>query len=274
MTAKVTLMAQHGLPETITGQQDLFSFMMQLSGERFRKVCGRETLKVSLAGQSYFIKKHFGVGWKEIFKNLISAKNPVLSARNEWEAILQLDKIGILTTPLVAYGVKGWNPATRQSFVLTRDLGEIITLEDLTADWLTHPPELHLKRQLIIQVATLASVFHQHGMCHRDFYLCHFSLLKSDLQSRHMRLHLMDLHRVEIDSSLPRIKRLKDLAGLYFSAMHIGLTRQDIFRFLKVYTAQPLHSIEHLSTDWQWVVRRAIRLDRKFQRKKLAGVAL
>ena len=81
---------------------DAFKALMQMPGKAFRDVRGRKTIQVTLAGKSYFIKQHFGVGWAEIFKNLIAFKKPILGAMTEVIAIQKLNSIGIPTTPLVA----------------------------------------------------------------------------------------------------------------------------------------------------------------------------
>ena len=251
-----------------------FDVFMALEGEIFRAVKDRQTHKVILNGESVFIKKHYGVGWGEILKSLLSLKWPVLGARNEWQAIHKLNAIGIATTPLLAYGTRGCHPAHKQSFVVTRDLGDIVTLETLCANWEQQPPSLALKWSLISKVAELARNFHTHGMWHRDFYLCHFALKQEALAANDLCLYLMDLHRVEIHDDLPADKRLKDLAGLYFSAMHIGLTRRDVFRFLRVYYGQPLREILKHRRFLQSVEQRAMQLDAKFLRKREAGVAM
>jgi heptose I phosphotransferase len=251
-----------------------FDDFMALQGEVFRSVKDRETHKVILDGESVFIKKHYGVGWSEILKSLLSFKWPILGARNEWQAIHRLNEIGIATTPLLAYGTRGCHPARKQSFVLTRDLGDIVTLEALCEQWEKQPPSVILKRKLIKAVAELACQFHGHGMWHRDFYLCHFALQQNDLEASNFRLHLMDLHRVEMHKHLPESKRLKDLAGLYFSAFHIGLTKRDILRFLKFYYQKPLRQILINNQFLQAVKSRAIQLDAKFVRKKQAGIAM
>ncbi len=72
----------------------LFDGVMNLQGEVFRDVPGRKTIRVDLDGKSCFIKQHFGVGWPEIFKNLLSLKWPILTAETEWRTIQRLDEIG------------------------------------------------------------------------------------------------------------------------------------------------------------------------------------
>src|SRR6185295_20373102 len=60
-----------------------FDRILALEGEVYRNVAGRKTLRFSRDGKSYFLKVHLGVGWKEIIKNLIRFRLPVVSAKTE-----------------------------------------------------------------------------------------------------------------------------------------------------------------------------------------------
>ena len=220
-----------------------FDYLMQLDGEMFRDIANRRTLRFTLNGKRYFLKAHYGVGWKEIFKNLTQLRLPVLGARNEWCAIQTLTRLGVDTMTLVAHGERGLNPARRQSFVITEALEQTVSLEDFCADWETNPPaspsELRLKRALINRVATIARRMHASGINHRDFYICHFLLdIPADVFEQPpeaLRLSLIDLHRVQLRKRTPTRWVVKDIGGLYFSSMRIGLTRRDLYRFMKVY---------------------------------------
>jgi len=246
---------------------DRFDHIMQLQGEVFRDVPGRKTLRVTLGGRSCFVKQHFGVGWTEIFKNLTSGKWPVLTARTEWDAIRKLGELGIATTPALGYGVRGCNPAALQSFLITQDLGDIVSLETLTADWKSNPPSAGFKRKLLIEVAALARKLHEGGMNHRDFYLCHICLDKPALLRGEMVLYLIDLHRVGIRPQIRPPDRMKDLAALYFSAMEAGLGKRDYLRFLRHYRQRSLRSLADERGFWQRVARRAGKLYLKFHGK-------
>lgn len=214
---------------------DPFDQVMRLQGEVFRDVPGRHTIRVTLGQHAYFVKQHFGVGWREIFKNLFSLRLPIISAVTEWRAIQRLQQIGIATTPAVAFGERGDSPASLQSFLITADLGNIVSLETLCATWPLQPPEPRFKRRLILAVAEVVRTLHGHGMNHRDLYICHLCLDLPRLAQDEVHLYLIDLHRVGMHKTLPSSARMKDLAALYFSAMDIGLTRRDYLRFLRAY---------------------------------------
>lgn len=244
---------------------DVFQEIMQLQGKAFRDVPGRKTIQVQLGGNSYFIKQHFGVGWGEIFKNLLTFKLPILGAKTEKVAIERLNEIGIATTPLVAFGEHGCNPASLQSFLITKDLGNIISLEDLCAGWKDNPPSASFKRKLIVAVAQLARTLHLNGLNHRDFYLCHLCLDADALNKNEIKLYLIDLHRMLIHKKPAVHDNMKDIAALYFSSMDMGFTARDYLRF-KHYYSQDFKSVS--KSFWQNVTGRANRLYAKFYSDK------
>lgn len=247
------------------GNENAFETVMRLQGNVYRDVPGRRTMRVEIAGKSYFVKQHFGVGWGEIFKNLLTLRRPVVSALTEWLAIERLEQLGIPTTPAVAYGCKGRTPATLHSFILTRDLGDITSLEDVCRDWLAHPPAPHIKRLLLKAVAHIARTIHDNGLIHRDFYLCHLCPDLPKLAAGEAYIYLVDLHRVEMYVKAPPNARMKDIAALYFSALDSGLTRRDCLRFLRQYRGMPLHEIFRTERPfWKAVDRRARKLYYKF----------
>ncbi len=241
-------------------KKNSFDQIMSLRGEVFRSLENRRTQKIFLNNKNYFIKQHFGVGWKEIFKNLFQLRLPIISAKNEWLAIQRLQQLNVPTQVIVGFGLRGWNPATRQSFLITEALSNYISLEEFCRDWGKNPPSFQLKYQLIQEVARIARILHEHGINHRDFYLCHFLLSKN---YKNCNLVLMDLHRAQIREKTPERWIIKDLAGLYFSSQGMGLSTRDNLRFIKEYRNKPLREIlskEHYF--WQKVKQRGDKLYR------------
>ncbi len=226
-----------------------FKEWMDLNGEVFRSTQNRETLHVVKNGKGYFIKKHFGVGWRELWKNILQLRLPVFDANCEYKAIQKLEKLNVPTMTVAAYGQQGRNPITRQSFILVDELTNILSLEDVA---LQHPElinNLLFRRKVIMTLAQTTRKLHQNGVNHRDYYLCHFLLAKDSLAqlqqgSFEPLMHLIDLHRVQIRAKTPMRWRVKDVAGLYFSAMDAGLTPRDVWRFLRHYFALPIKTIQ------------------------------
>ena len=251
--------------------KDPFVEAEKLQGEVFRALEARKTLRFSLLGKSYFIKIHRGVGWFEIIENLIRLRLPVLGAANEYLAIKKLETLKIDTMHIVGYGIKGNNPARQQSFIITEDLINTISLEDFCADWKHQAPTFSLKYQLINKLAHISRTLHQNGINHRDYYICHFLLAvnkNTELDDRHLKISLIDLHRAQLRRKTPQRWLVKDIASLYFSAMDIGLSRRDFYRFMTLYNHCSLRECFNRHGDfWQKVEQQGHKLWQRKQRK-------
>jgi heptose I phosphotransferase len=225
---------------------------------------GRKTLRFDYLGRSRFLKLHRGVGWGEIIKNLLQGRWPVLAATNEYRAVQVLGDIGVDTLSVAAYARRGSNPAAIASMIVTDDLVGTTSLENYCADWASTPPTTAVRLRLITALADSARRMHEAGINHRDFYLCHFHLDETSLDQPRLRCYLIDLHRAQLRRRTPHRWRVKDLAGLYFSAMDCGLGRRDLWRFMRHYCAGGLR--QALVDDmrlWREVSRRAGRLYRR-----------
>ncbi|MFT5033333.1 MAG: heptose I phosphotransferase [Bacteroidia bacterium] len=217
---------------------DVFEFVEGLRGEVYRAMPDRTTLRFERGGSGFFLKLHRGVGWPEILKNLLSFRLPILSAENERAAIDLLARRGVDTMKAAGYGKVGCNPASTRSFLITHEIANAPSLEEVTADWGEQPPTPAIKWTFIREVARVARQMHEAGVNHRDFYLCHFLLCEENFENP--KLVLIDLHRAQIRKAVPVRWRRKDLAALYSSAAHISLTQKDFLRFICEYYQRPL----------------------------------
>jgi len=253
--------------------RDPFTEVERLEGEVYRELEARRTLRTVVDGNGFFVKIHRGIGWGEIFKNLLTAKLPVLGAGQEWKAIERLKEVGVPTMTAVAYGEKGSNPADQHSFIVTEELAPTVSLEDFSINWLKQPPEPALKRALIAEVARMTGMMHRGGVNHRDCYICHFLLhIDKPVTVGDFKLSIIDLHRAQTRPAITQRWRNKDLAALYFSALDIGLTRRDKLRFLKGYFQQPLRQIlAQEAALLAWLEGKANKL---YDRKQRYGDAL
>jgi len=249
------------------GDKDPYSIVRSQSGKIYRQVKSRRTLQFMLNGNSYFLKYHGGVGWLEIFKNLLQFRLPIVSAANEWQAIQRLKQLRIDTMLPVAYGKRGISPASFESFIVTQDLVETVSLEEFCNNWQHNAPSFRSKQILIEKVANIARQMHTHGICHRDFYLCHFLLRPAQLETCtlvDLNLYLIDLHRALVRNHLTSRWIEKDVAGLYFSSMDLGLTMRDLLRFMRTYRNLPIRQILKQDTRfWKRVKTKAENLYRK-----------
>ena len=253
---------------TLWKGKDPFVEVEKLQGEVFRALETRKTLRFSLAEKSYFIKIHYGTTLKEVLKNLISFRIPVLGADREWKAIHRLYQLDVDTMKGIGFGQTGANPLTRKSFIITEDLAPTISLEDYCADWEQTPPDFRIKRMLIKRLATMVRKMHRGGVNHRDCYICHFLLhlpFDGDDESQ-LKLSVIDLHRSQIRDKVPQRWRDKDLIGLYFSSSNIGLNKKDILYFLKIYFDAPLRQT---LTQEREVLEKAITKSEKIKERTI-----
>ena len=259
---------------TLWAGQDPFHAAEALQGVVLRALEGRRTLRTEVAGRGYYVKLHRGVGWGEILKNLVTARLPVLGAEHEWLALQRLAELGVDTMKAVAFGRRGGNPATQQSFIITEELAPTASLEDYCRDWAKRPPAPSLKCALIARVAAMTRRMHAGGVNHRDCYICHFLLHTQPAPTPSaMRLSLIDLHRAQVrEGAAPRRWRDKDLAALHFSTLEIGLTARDRLRFLRAYFERPLRDI--LKEEAPLIAhleREGMRLTERYRRKFAPG---
>lgn len=250
--------------------KDPFEAAFELTGESFRKVKSRHTFRIEVEGKGYFVKLHRGIGLKEYFKNIFQFKRPVMGADQEYHALLHLEKHGVRTMKSAAYGCRGRFGAYRTSFLITDELTETISLEDYTKPWIemgTAPFEI--KRKLIRELGRMAGLMHRSGLNHRDCYICHFLLKKGSELGESPELYVIDLHRAEIREKVPYRYWVKDVAGLYFSAMDLPLTRRDLGCFLQAYFGKGLHEVLKENGKFlEDVQKTALALYEKEERKK------
>jgi heptose I phosphotransferase len=254
--------------------RDPFEVVRALEGEVYRAVPGRRTLRFLAGGRAYFAKIHTGVGWREILKNWLVLRRPVLDAGNEYRACLHLARHGVRTPVPAAFGVRGRDPARRFSFVVCDAIADHVSLATLTADWRACPPAPALRRAVVEAAGRLARRMHDAGVVHRDFYLQHLLADQTALGRSDVALTLIDLHRARIVDAVPRAARVRDLGALVFWALDRPLGRRDWLRFVRAYEGRDLRgSLAGSGAFWRDVEQRALSLYRKAVRKGLVADA-
>ena len=262
----------------VSGDHDAFSALSAVEGEVYRRSARRRTSRVVIAGKTYFAKVHEGVGWREIGKNLLAGKRPVLGARQEFEASRRLCARGVPVPEVAAFGERGVNPARRRSFAIHDALEGFCSLEDVGHTWLAGPEaesahseceaptrlwgaSIELKRALLIETGRLTRAMHAAGVCHRDYYACHLMANAAMLDRGKAELAVIDLHRAQVHRRLSRRARVRDLGALLYSSSCMPLTERDRLRFVAAYagTAAGIE-LRRRGGFWRAVLRRAERL--------------
>ena len=252
------------------GGGDVFAALSTLQGEVYRASARRRTSRVVVARRAYFVKVHFGVGWREIAKNLLSGKRAALGARQEFEASRRLRACEVPVPGVAAFVERGVNPARRRSFVVCDALDGFTSLEEVGNGWLESPPEVRLKRALVIAVGRLTAAMHAAGVCHRDYYACHLMANTGRLGRGEVELAVIDLHRARVNRRVSTRARVRDLGALLYSTATMPITDRDRLRFVAAYAGQSSNRELRRPGFWRAVARRAERL---CARAAAAGVA-
>ena len=101
-----------------------------------------------------------------------------------------------------------------------------------------------------------------------EIFICHFLISDRFIKTTHhpetedVPIVVIDFHRAQLRRKTPARWIVKDLAGLYYSAMDTNITRNDIFRFIKTYCGLPLRAALHGPVNWDRVQWRAFVLHR------------
>ena len=101
-------------------------------------------------------------------------------------------------------------------------------------------------------------------------YLLSKERYEKEVSMNELKISVIDLHRAQIRAKVPRRWRDKDLIGLYFSSMNIGLTQRDIWRFMKVYFGMPLRKI--LSLEQNLLNMASVKAERIKERTQRKGL--
>jgi len=160
-------------------------------------------------------------------KRYTPVRSIVTPGEAETEGIFLLERAGIPTLPLAAWG----RLADRRSFVVTEDLAgydaadKCIERGEITFD------------DLRDATADLAAKLHNADLHHRDLYLCHFFARR---ENGAFDLRLIDAARVKM---LPRwfFRRrwiVKDLAQFWYSAMKLNVNAACLNAWLARYAEQ------------------------------------
>ncbi|HVC96931.1 MAG TPA: lipopolysaccharide kinase InaA family protein [Pirellulales bacterium] len=218
-------------------------------GRLLRRLADRENRRFELhlahrGTRGMYLKTHRTRSWRSWLRARLGVGPGTTPGGTEAEHIARLQRLGVATMPLVAWGQRLGPDGTTESFVLTEELAGFTQLDHFlrrrfphvadrpTVDRRPAPRDGDL-RQLIRGVADVAARFHGLGFNHRDFYCCHF-FIRETLRGR-FDVHLIDLQRVEERRWFRRRWLVKDLGQLAYSAPCDRVSRSQRMAFIKRY---------------------------------------
>jgi len=173
----------------------------------------------------YYIKRCGPIPLKQKIKSALSLKFKHFDALNEWSALLRFHDLGLNTmTPVAAGKMPGG-----YSFVLSLGIRNYRRASKIFPEFGSDVPSCTRKKNLVVQIASLAGKMHSADIAHQDFYLVHIFVLNDTYE-----IYLIDLQRALMPEALPPRWIVKDLAQLYFSAADY-INNDDISLFVSEY---------------------------------------
>jgi tRNA A-37 threonylcarbamoyl transferase component Bud32 len=183
-------------------------------------------------GSVFFLKRYKGAGIAEQLTSWLAHGCRSSFACFDIQPAAELNKAGILSPMIAAYGEQWGLLFEKRSFSITEKIarGEALErrLPKCFAD--TSPKGLGEKRAFLRQLGCWAAKFHATGWRHRDFYLAHIFLTDGG------ELYLIDLQRAFKPIQLSERYRRKDLAQLYYSMPREHFSLADRLRVFLAYT--------------------------------------
>lgn len=205
-------------------------------------------------GEALFLKRQFRCPGSE---------GAVSRARREKDALLRLHDLGIPAPRPLVMAEERRLGRVRRAFLATEALPLASNLEQELASGLEGPRRATLLRE----VAGILKTMHGAGLNHRDFYLGHLFLMKTD-DERGEAVAVLDLDRAQIRKQVPLRWRIKDLAALLVSAPEGALSARERLRFFRAYLDGPLRDHRR----WiQLVERRVARTRARIARRVAEG---
>jgi len=258
--------------------------LMRVGGQLYREGFGRSTVRVELPDpdggppRAVYVKRYTRIPWWMRLRRTFSLNPPVSQARHEMRGIVRLADLGIASMRCVAVGEALPRRGRRErSCVVTEEVAGATQADEYFEAVFAGPlsPEQRAaKRDLIARIADLARRMHAANLSHRDFYLCHILVRRTE--GGEPVLHLIDLQRLTHHRrGIGRRWVVKDLAALLFSSQPgpaTGIrsplfTNADRLRFARLYFGTDRLTAEHKDV-LRAVVRKARRIARHDARKR------
>lgn len=209
---------------------------------------GRSTGRwISQAGDrrlAVYLKRHYRLPWWQGVLATLWPSRGWSPAWQEWEHLEWARSAGLPVPPSVAAAeyIGPWGRL--QSFLAIEELTGMLPLHEAIPDAeraLAPAAFDHWKRTLTRELARLTRELHGRRWFHKDLYLCHFYIDRTDTEAVPAwrgRVHLIDLHRLAHHPWTWRLWQVKDLAQLMYSSKVEGVEARDRLRFWLCYAGE------------------------------------
>jgi hypothetical protein len=213
--------------------------------DQFHAKQGRSTGRLVVEGEgkrlAVFLKRHYRLPWWQGWLATLWPGKGWSPAMQEWRHLQWARSQGLPVPAKVAVAefIGPWGRL--QSFLAIEELAGMLPLHEAIpqAARLLDPGTFgRWKKGLVTELARLARELHDRRTFHKDLYLCHFFIPRTDLDSLvdfRGRVHMIDLHRLAHHPWMWLYPQVKDLAQLLYSSEMEGVELRDRVRFWRLY---------------------------------------
>jgi len=206
----------------------------------------RQVFSAGKKGTNFYLKAYNRPPTSIQMANWFAHGKYASTAAYDYLPALELEKIGVKTPKVAAFGKIFKGLFEKKSFIVTEELIGQQSLEERSPDFFQPPttPEKQAKRcRFIKELAEITKNFHGSGFFHRDYYLSHIFWGEKE------GFTIIDLQRVFKPTIMGWRYRIKDIAQLYYSAPASLYSKTDRMRFYKHYAG-----IEKLRRRDKWFI--------------------
>lgn len=228
---------------------------IKVHGEGRRDILRIQTHDETGAPLVLYLKRTWRAYTKDGLRTLLRHGRAHSVSWQEWENSLSLQRAGLKTAPLVAYGEDcGWF-RERFSFLITESVEGKGTLEQ----FLHECHDLEHRRRVLDALARNIRRMHEAGLAMPDLFTRHIFL---ELTGDQPAFHFIDVARLDRRAGGSVSGRVRDLAALNVTAPLRHVSMRERLRFLRIYDG--------------WIDRKLVagisaRMKHLLRRRKYAG---
>lgn len=193
-----------------------------LTKENLDKSRQRIKFRLTTNGTMVYLKKYTDTPYGKQIKNWIEHKAVKTTAEFDICWCKTLGEAGINTADVVAWGYEKKFLFDSMSFAIVKEIENADSLEKK----LPYFRSFKHKKEFIGKLADFAKKFHDTGLRHRDFYLCHIFY-----SEKNSTFTLIDLQRIFKPVIFSKRFQIKDIAQLYYSTSKEYFSKNDRLRF-------------------------------------------
>ena len=186
-----------------------------------------------------FLKRNWKPYKKDGLASLLKRGKVWSLSRQEWEHSLALQRAGLNTAALIAYGEECGPFWEKFSFILT----EAATGSQTVQEFLMQCRDRSMRRRVFDELARTVRKMHDAGLASPDLFTRHLFV---DAAAIPPTFCYIDMARLDFSKPLADRMRTRDLAALHVTAPLRFVSTRERLQFLKVYAGEKSRELAKL----------------------------